>query len=91
MYFYLPNLLNLLFGGTRKARSIETLARKIDISPQVLAQTIAVYNSDAAGGLDPLGKSADKVRPVAQGPLLRRQHVDQESIWLHHDHVFGGP
>lgn len=69
MYFYLPNLLNLLFGGTKKARSIEKLARKIGISPQVLTQTIAIYNKDAATGFDPFGKNADKVRPVEQGPF----------------------
>ncbi|KRB86797.1 hypothetical protein ASE00_01690 [Sphingomonas sp. Root710] len=69
MYFYLPNLLNLLFGGTRKARSIEKLAKKIGISPQALTRTITAYNGAAATGTDPLGKNADKVRPVERGPF----------------------
>lgn len=69
MYFYLPNLLNLLFGGTKKARSIEKLARKIGVPSQALAQTIATYNDNAARGFDPLGKNSDKLRPVKRGPF----------------------
>lgn len=69
MYFYLPNLLNLLFGGTVRARSIEKLARKIGIAPEALRRTIATYNGAAAAGFDPLGKNADKLHPIAQGPF----------------------
>ncbi|MEZ5656629.1 MAG: FAD-binding protein [Sphingobium sp.] len=69
MYFYLPNLLNLLFGGTKKARSIEKLAQKIGIPPQALTRTINIYNSDAATGSDPLGKATDKVTPIERGPF----------------------
>lgn len=69
MSFKLPQLLNILFGGTRHASSIEGLARKCGIDPDGLGRTIASYNASARTKADPFGKNADYLRPMGHGPF----------------------
>lgn len=49
----MPVILNLLFGGTRRARTLGGLARKIGVDEENLANTIAAYNKAAADKNDP--------------------------------------
>ena len=71
LYMYtLPSLLNMLFGGTKKARSLDALARKCGLDPAALGESIAINNDVAAGRRDdPLGKARENVRPLKQGPF----------------------
>jgi 3-oxo-5alpha-steroid 4-dehydrogenase len=65
----LPALMSILLGS-KKARSIEALARKCGLPEQALAQSIASYNDVAhAGGEDPLGKKKDFVKPITRAPF----------------------
>jgi 3-oxo-5alpha-steroid 4-dehydrogenase len=64
-----PAILNLLFGGTKRARSLAELAEKIGISPSRLEETVAETNASIAKGRgDPMGKNKDYVRPLGRGP-----------------------
>lgn len=64
-----PAVLNFLFGGTKKARSIAELAGKCGIPPASLEQTVREHNEACATGRpDPAGKHADYVRPLGKGP-----------------------
>lgn len=47
-----------------KANSIEELAAKIDIDPQVLKDTVETYNANARKGKDPFGKNKDDLQEV---------------------------
>lgn len=68
MTWYLPTLLNVLFGGTRRAATITELAGKCDIAPATLEATLDAYNADArAGRPDAQGKLADYVTPIQGG------------------------
>lgn len=70
MTWGLPPLVNALLGGTKRARTLAELARKIGVDAQGLQEEIATYNTMAnAGGPDPHGKSADKLHPIATGPF----------------------
>ncbi len=61
-----PALMNAVLGGTRRARSISALARKCGMDGNALERTIADYNQRAhAGQPDPLGKAADKIKPLS--------------------------
>ena len=52
-----PALINILLGGTRRARSLAALARKCGIDAPGLERTVAEHNARvAAGTTDPLGK-----------------------------------
>jgi 3-oxo-5alpha-steroid 4-dehydrogenase len=65
-----PALINILFGGTRRARSLRALAKRCGIAPAGLEKTVSEFNrgidQDQA---DPLGKTADLMHPLAQGPF----------------------
>jgi 3-oxo-5alpha-steroid 4-dehydrogenase len=64
-----PALINIVFGGTRRARTLEGLARKCGVNPAEFARTIAAYNETAAQGCsDPFGKFSDLVRPIVDAP-----------------------
>jgi 3-oxo-5alpha-steroid 4-dehydrogenase len=64
-----PALLNLFFGGTKKARTLEGLAKKIGVDPDRLVKSVADTNAAIARGAgDIMGKNADYVRPVGKGP-----------------------
>jgi len=63
-----PALLNIFFGGTRRAGTIEGLARKIGADPAQTARTIADHNSRAdARQPDPFGKLQELVLPIRKG------------------------
>lgn len=58
-----PTLLNLLLGGTRRARSLARLARKCGLDPYGLEQTILRHNARVASrSADPLGKLPENMR-----------------------------
>jgi 3-oxo-5alpha-steroid 4-dehydrogenase len=66
----LPPLINIFFGGTRRGKSLEALAKKIQVDPNGLVQTVANFNTIAeAGENDPLGKIQDLVKPIRKGPF----------------------
>ena len=48
----LPALLNIALGGTRRARTVAELARKLGIDPTRLEATVRTYNESAAQGAD---------------------------------------
>ncbi|MFA5548975.1 MAG: FAD-binding protein [Porticoccaceae bacterium] len=61
--------LHNLLRCTRKAATIEGLAKKCGIDAAGLAATLARYNADAEKGEDAeLGKIRDYLRPLAEGP-----------------------
>ncbi|OQU99380.1 FAD binding domain-containing protein isoform 1 [Cladophialophora immunda] len=65
-----PALINIFFGGTRRARSMEKLAKKIKVPSQALREQIEEYNNACLSGqADKLGKMKDIFRPVAKGPF----------------------
>jgi 3-oxo-5alpha-steroid 4-dehydrogenase len=53
-----------------QADTLEEVAAKAGIDPAGLRQTVIAHNSAAAAGLpDPMGKPAEFVRPIGQGPF----------------------
>ena len=68
--FGAPAFLNILFGGTKKAKTLEELARKCGMAPdhQLLA-TVAAYNEGVANGRDPLGKRVENQGAITKGPF----------------------
>lgn len=68
-YYALPSLINMLFGGTKKASTIEGLARKCGMPPERLRATIEASNAAIdAGQPDPMGKNPDYVYRIGKGP-----------------------
>lgn len=68
-YYGLPSLFNMFFGGTRKAKTIEELARKCGMSPEVLRETVDASNRAIdAGEPDPMGKSPSYMQRIDHGP-----------------------
>lgn len=66
MLLGLPTLLNMLMGGTRRARTLERLATRCGIDPAALRRTVDAYNSRIdAGEADPLGKNPAYARRLA--------------------------
>lgn len=64
-----PALMNIFLGGTRRATSLESLARKIHVDAAGLAETVDEYNACAKDGhADSLGKAQDLIKPLAGGP-----------------------
>jgi 3-oxo-5alpha-steroid 4-dehydrogenase len=51
-----PAVLNLLFGGPKRASTLGALARKCRIDADQLEKTVALYNAGAALGTDAFGK-----------------------------------
>lgn len=65
-----PILLNVMFGGTKRAKSPKSLARKLGLPEDALARTVAAYDTAAiAGTEDPAGKSPDYNKPLASNRL----------------------
>jgi len=65
-----PALINIALGGTRRARSLRSLARKAGIDPAGLEATVAEIDRLAATSeADPLGKSPDKIVSLGKGPF----------------------
>jgi len=63
-FFGMPAILNILFGGTRRANSIAELAKKCGMAPAVLQATIDSYNQ-AAGTGDAFGKLPELCEPLS--------------------------
>jgi 3-oxo-5alpha-steroid 4-dehydrogenase len=63
----MPAWLNILFGGVRRGRSIEALARKCGIPPETLKASLDAYNDGAAKGVDPYRKKAENLRVLGGG------------------------
>ena len=62
-------LLNILIGGTRRARTIEGLARKLGVNEAAIRETLDTYNQAARGEIDdPLGKPHQYIQEMARGP-----------------------
>jgi 3-oxo-5alpha-steroid 4-dehydrogenase len=59
----------LMFAGARRARTMEALARKIGAQEKSLVESWNGYNSAAAGGSDPLGKSVDLLHALVSPPF----------------------
>lgn len=69
-YFAVRLLPNLVFGGTRRAGNLKTLARKIGIPHLALAESARRHDASIAGGeADALGKSYEGRAPLARGPF----------------------
>jgi 3-oxo-5alpha-steroid 4-dehydrogenase len=67
--YLVPALLNLLFGGTKKASTLAKLAEKIGVPPAALEATVAETNTAITlGDSDSMGKNIDYVRPLGRGP-----------------------
>jgi len=65
--FALPSLLNIFLGRTKKARTLEALARRAGIPADNLRQTVAAHNEAIASGApDPTGKKTR--RATGKGP-----------------------
>lgn len=63
--FLVPVLLNILFGGTRRARSVEKLANRCAIDSEGLAQTLQEYNAlTERGEFDSLAKPGKYLRTL---------------------------
>jgi len=61
---WVPALVNL-YLNIRRGRDPEQLASRVGISPRGLRETVEAYNEVAtSGGVDPLGKSAELVKPL---------------------------
>ncbi len=69
-YLYFPALLNILFGGTRRASTLAKLATKLSFPPEQLERTVKRYNDDiAAGRDDEFGKVDKNCRPIVKAPF----------------------
>jgi 3-oxo-5alpha-steroid 4-dehydrogenase len=65
-----PALMNIFLGGTRRARSLERLARKLGANPAALVDQAREFNEIVeAGAPDPLGKLPELMHPLRQGPF----------------------
>ncbi|MEM8564426.1 MAG: FAD-binding protein [Pseudomonadota bacterium] len=65
----MPALMNLLFGGTRRASSLDALAQKLGMDAVGLKNTVADYNALAKSGQDTqFGKQPESLAPIEQGP-----------------------
>jgi 3-oxo-5alpha-steroid 4-dehydrogenase len=67
--FGLPMLLNILFGGTRKAATLAGLAAKLGIPAGAVEQAVAQNNAAVrAGEPDPVGRGGDNCVELIGGP-----------------------
>jgi 3-oxo-5alpha-steroid 4-dehydrogenase len=68
LFFGLPVLLNMFMGGTKRARTVAKLARKLGVNAAALQKTISDYNDRAASGReDPFGKLSANTSPISGG------------------------
>jgi len=67
--YRIPALLNLLFGGTKKAKTLAELAGKIGVDATALQETVDANNAALTRGQpDPMGKNADYAHNLGPGP-----------------------
>ena len=59
----------LMIAGAKRARTMEELAQRIGADPARLLGSWDGYNLAATSGVDPLGKSADLLKPIATAPF----------------------
>jgi 3-oxo-5alpha-steroid 4-dehydrogenase len=59
----------LTYGGAKRSRSIEDLARRIGADATAMLQSWRGYNQAAHSGDDPLGKSHDLLHPLEAPPF----------------------
>ena len=69
MIYKLPMLLRIIFGGTRRAKSIGKLATKCGIDPGGLERTVTAYNAGKADDGETVRKSAEQSKPLVDGPF----------------------
>ena len=68
--YLLPTLMNLVMGGTKKARTLAGLARKLGIPAAALRATVDANNRAATGGEDDaFGKSPVNRSAIRTGPF----------------------
>ncbi len=68
--FGMPAFLNLLFGGTKRARTFDELAKKCGMhADNELAATVAAYNAGVVLGNDALGKRKENLGTITKGPF----------------------
>lgn len=68
--FTLPSLLNMVFGGTRKAQSLDELSRRCQLNSGTLGEAVRQNNRVAAGEItDAFGKTNEHVRPISKAPF----------------------
>ncbi|MDE0361408.1 MAG: FAD-binding protein [Rhodospirillaceae bacterium] len=66
----MPALMNVLFGGTRRASTLEALAAKLGVDAGRLLETIHRYNTLASAGHDEdFGKQAGNLTPMTSAPF----------------------
>ncbi len=66
----MPALMNVLLGGTRRARSLTQLAEKLNMDADGLTRAVSAYNVMAHEGCDTqFGKQPDSLAPVQKGPF----------------------
>lgn len=65
-----PALINICFGGTRKAATLEKLAAKIMVDPRGLLADVAQWNAIAENkSPDKHGKLQELIKPLHRGPF----------------------
>lgn len=69
MKFGAPAILNVLFGKSKRAGTLEALGRKVGLDPATFAATVDEFNRGAQTGDDRYGKSRAKLRPLRNGPF----------------------
>ena len=62
------NQVELARGWILKGDTVADIAAAIEIDPEKLKSTVDKYNADCAAGKDDFGRSADKMRPLGDGP-----------------------
>lgn len=68
--YTLPVMMNLLFGGTRRATSLKRLAEKLGCDPAAVSRTVAEFNVMATSDRrDPFDKLDELIKPLIQGPF----------------------
>lgn len=65
----LENAINSGYTAIVKADTVEELADKMGINRENLLNTVAAYNEICASGKDPLGKDAQFLKPIDEGPF----------------------
>lgn len=76
--WYMPAIANILFGGSRRGRTLEHLAKKCRMDAAGLREEARISREAiAARRGDPLGKSLNYYRALGEGPY----HAVNMSVW----------
>jgi 3-oxo-5alpha-steroid 4-dehydrogenase len=68
-FYGVPALLNMFLGGTKRAVSLEGLARKCRVDAASLLKTMEAYQLTLASGRsDELGRLGENRKPILKGP-----------------------